>query len=172
MSDQANPAGQVVVLDNLRSAHNVGTILRTAEGLGWRTVYLCGTTPAPPLPGDPRPPYAQDRAAREIAKTALGAETHLRLRYAADTADALGALRTAGYRIVALEQAPGAVSLEECPPDTLTALVVGNEVTGIAAGILGRCNMVTQIPMLGHKESFNVAVAAGIAMYHLSLHSE
>src|SRR4051812_598452 len=100
---------RILILDNLRSAHNVGTILRTADGAGWTTIYLCGSTPAPHLHGDPRPPYAQDRAAKEIAKTALGAEQHLTLNYAVETAQAASLLRKKGYQVVALEQSPGSI---------------------------------------------------------------
>jgi len=158
----------ILVLDNLRSAHNVGVILRTADGAGVRRVYLCGSTPAPHLDGDPRPPYAQDRAARGISKTALGAERSLELHYAADTTDKVKALKLGGYQIAALEQAAGSVSLDTFRPAGKLALIVGNEVEGLSPAVLELANVVLEIPMRGLKESLNVAVAAGIALYRLS----
>lgn len=159
----------ILVLDNLRSAHNVGVTLRTADGAGLRRVYLCGSTPSPHLTGDPRPPYAQDRAAGQIAKTALGAEKSLDLVYAAETSAALRGLKSAGYHIVALEQSKASTPLKDFRAPGKTALVIGNEVIGISGEILGLCDAVVEIPMSGQKESLNVAVAAGIAIYSLSL---
>src|SRR3954462_15946679 len=130
---------RILILDNLRSAHNVGTILRTADGAGWDIVYLCGSTPAPHLPGDPRPPYAQDRSAREIAKTALGAEQHLELHYAAEAVETASELREKGYQIIGLEQASDSISIEEFKPSERMALVVGNEVEGVAQKVLEQC---------------------------------
>lgn len=158
----------VLVLDNLRSAHNVGVILRTADGAGLRQVYLCGSTPAPHLDKDPRPPYAQDRAAREIAKTALGAERSLELRYEANTTAAVTELKRAGYQIVALEQAPRSISLEAFRPAGKLALIVGNEVEGVSQAVLKLAEIILEIPMRGQKESLNAAVATGIALYRLS----
>lgn len=159
---------RILVLDNLRSAHNVGVILRTADGAGWPTVYLCGTTPSPHLAGDPRPPYAQDRAAKEIAKTALGAEKVLNLHYSFATAEAIKGLKTAGFQIVALEQTANSRSLKGITAPQI-ALVVGNEVEGISREILELCDQIAEIPMRGQKESLNVAVATGIALYSLML---
>ena len=158
---------RILILDNLRSAHNVGTILRTADGAAWPEVYLCGTTPAPELPGDPRPPYAKDRAAKEIAKTALGAETELDLHYAANTAVIVAQLRQKGYQLIALEQSPKSVGLDSFQTAGRMALVVGNEVDGVSSEVLELCDIILELPMRGRKESLNVAVAAGIAMYRL-----
>jgi 23S rRNA (guanosine2251-2'-O)-methyltransferase len=158
---------RILILDNLRSAHNVGTILRTADGAGWPVIYLCGSTPAPHLPGDPRPPYAQDRAAKEIAKTALGAEQELDLYYAVDTVSVITRLRQDGCLIIGLEQSPKSISLDDVPTTEKMAVIVGNEVQGVSEEVLKLCDVILELPMRGRKESLNVAVAAGIAMYRL-----
>ena len=158
---------RILILDNLRSAHNVGTILRTADGAAWPEIYLCGSTPAPHLPGDPRPPYAQDRAAKEIGKTALGAETELDLHYATEAVAVVAKLRQSGWQIIGLEQAPESVTLDEIKLSNRIALVVGNEVDGVSPAVLELCDTILELPMRGRKESLNVAVAAGIAMYRL-----
>jgi len=162
------PTKLTLVLDNVRSAHNVGTILRTADAAGVQKVWLCGLTPAPLLPGDTRPAYVQDRAAAQIAKTALGAEQSLELRYTQDTVAAIDQLRATGYAITALEQAPSSTGLFSYRPPAKVALVVGHEVNGVDQAVLNQASAILEIPMRGTKESLNVAVATGIALYHLT----
>lgn len=157
-----------LVLDNVRSAQNVGTILRTADAAGVGQVWLVGITPSPALDRDPRPPYVQERNRRLISKTALGAEDYLHLDYRPTLAETILELRQLGYTIAALEQAPGARGLFTYFPMEPIALVVGHEVDGVNAAILGQSDLVLEIPMRGRKESLNVAVATGIALYHLA----
>jgi len=151
----------VLVLHNVRSAHNVGSILRTADGVGVSCVYLCGHTPTP-----------LDRFGRTqtgIAKVALGAQHTVPWEYVADTAVCLERLRSGGVRIVALEQDARAVSYDTYTADGPTALVLGEEVRGVPPEVLKRCDEVIEIPMRGIKHSLNVSVAAGIALYRIAV---
>jgi len=149
----------VLVLHNVRSAHNVGSILRTAECAGVSRVFLCGTTPSP-----------TDRFGRprlDIAKVALGAERTMVWEYESDTTAVLADLASNGMCIVALEQDESSVPYTKYLRAGPTALVVGDEVRGISADILTVCDAVIEIPLRGAKESLNVAVAAGIALFSL-----
>ena len=146
----------VVILDNIRSRENVGSIFRTADAAGVSRIYLCGITPQPPH--------------EKISKTALGAETVVPWEYAKQTWRLLEKLKKEDYRIIALEKTNGAKDLfrtkrEQKP----VALVLGNEVDGLTPQVLKRSDLVVSIPMRGQKESLNVAVAFGIAIYQLSL---
>ena len=157
----------VLIAHNLRSAHNVGSLIRTAEGLGLESVYLTGYTPYPRLPGDQRLPHLADRVARRINKTALGAEELVDLKHEDQLETVIALLKADGFRIIGLEQTPGSLALSEYRPAAKIALVVGREVEGLEAEVLNLCDQLIEIPMLGSKESFNVAVAAAMALYHL-----
>lgn len=157
-----------LILDNLRSAHNVGSILRTANAVGISRVICIGTTPYPTLPDDPRPGHVASRNSREIAKTALGAERSISLSYESDLRASLKALRAEGMIIAALELSPIAVDIFDYTAPPELALILGAEVEGISSPTLSECDVVLAIPMRGTKESLNVAVAAGIAMYQLT----
>ena len=142
-----------VLLDNIRSLYNVGSIFRTADGAGVRHLYLCGITPTPDNP--------------KLAKTALGAERTVDWSYHANAVDLMVEKR-AGYLVWALEETPDAVSLFDPPPtpaDAAILLVVGNEVTGVDPGVLALCDASLAIPMQGAKRSLNVATAFGVAAY-------
>jgi tRNA G18 (ribose-2'-O)-methylase SpoU len=142
------------LLDNVRSAFNVGSILRSADAAGLRRVHLCGVTPTP----------AHPRVAKQIAKTALGAEQSVPWAYAPNALDAARALCDQGTTLWALEEAPGALSLFAAPlPAGPLALVVGSEVAGVDPGLLSLCACAVCLPMRGIKRSLNVAVAFGIA---------
>jgi len=148
----------VVLLDNVRSLYNTGSILRTADAAGVERVVLCGITPRPDQGG---------RQRRAIAKTALGAEESVAWEYQADTGAALRALTADGYRIVALETSPAAMDLFTWSPDWPVCLVLGHERVGISDELAPLLNTVIRIPMLGRKGSLNVATAAGVALYEL-----
>ena len=156
----------ILIAHNLRSAHNVGSLLRTAEGLG-ATVIFTGYTPYPTLPtGDSRLPHQSAKLTKQISKTALGAETCALWRREADIASVIARLKREGYTVAALEQTPHSVRLPGyCPPDKL-ALILGREVEGVEAEIVKACDLALVIPMFGKKESFNVVQAAAMAMYH------
>lgn len=157
----------VLIIHNVRSAHNVGSLLRSADGLGVKKVYLSGYTPYPQLPGDTRLPHIAKRMSGQIHKTALGAETNLQLKHIEDINGCLASLGQQNYTIVALEQTSTAVTLEEFRVPDKIALIVGSEVGGISRHILEKADIHIEIPMMGAKESFNVAVAGAIALYQL-----
>jgi 23S rRNA (guanosine2251-2'-O)-methyltransferase len=158
----------VLVVHNVRSAHNVGSLLRTAEGLGVAKVYLSGYTPYPTSLNDTRLPHIGKRVDAQIHKTSLGAETSIEWQQADKAKSLLQRLEKQGYALVALEQTSEAVSLDKFKPPPKVALIVGNEVGGVDPEILDICNVHLEIPMRGRKESFNVAVAAAIALYQLT----
>jgi 23S rRNA (guanosine2251-2'-O)-methyltransferase len=158
----------ILIVHNVRSAHNVGSMLRTAEGLGLKQVYLTGYTPYPESPDDTRLPHIRAKVSRAIHKTALGAEHAINWAYIPDLQSCLNELRASGFQIIALEQTPKAIKLSEFKGAAKKALVVGNEITGLQANDLKKIDVHVQIPMRGKKESYNVAVAAAIALYHLT----
>ena len=141
-----------VLVDNVRSLWNVGSIFRTADACGVRELVLTGITGCPPR--------------SEISKTALGAEEAVAWRYAADAEKALQMLRADGFVPVALEATPRAVPLPQMRWPERTCLVVGNEVAGVSPGLLEVCERHVAIPMYGVKDSLNVAVAFGIAAHN------
>lgn len=144
-----------ILLDNLRSAFNVGSILRTADGAGVRRAHLCGITPTPDNP--------------KVAKTALSAEFATPWAYATNAVERARALQAAGVPVWALEGGPRAVSILDARGELerldALALVAGNELAGVDPALLAACDRVVSLPMLGFKRSLNVAVAFGIAMY-------
>lgn len=157
----------VVLAHNIRSTHNVGAIFRTADGLGVTEIILSGYTPHPVIPNDSRLPHLREKIAKDIHKTALGAEESVPFRVA--EVPPLKELREQGYRIVALEQAPNSHSLPGYISPQKIALLLGEEVHGIPHELLEQCDDIVEIPMRGEKESFNVSVAAAIALYQLSV---
>ncbi len=156
----------ILIAHNLRSAHNVGSLLRTCDGLGIDEVYLTGYTPYPARAGDERLPHLAQKTDRQIAKTALGAEKSAAWQHRADIASVLAGLRERSFVIAGLEQAAGSVELPTFGPPDKLALIVGREVEGLEADILAACDLVLEIPMFGRKESFNVVQAAAMALYH------
>ena len=156
----------ILVLHNIRSTHNVGSILRTAEGFGVSRVVCTGYTPYPTRAGDTRLPHIRDKITSQIHKTALDAEMMVPIDQF-DTLDAWLAQNT--LPIVALEQADNSIKLSEYTPPTSFVLLLGEEVHGIEQQYIEQCDAIVEIPMVGQKESFNVSVATGIALYALSL---
>jgi tRNA G18 (ribose-2'-O)-methylase SpoU len=148
----------VVLLDNVRSLYNTGSILRTADASGVERVVLCGITPRPDQGG---------RQRRAIAKTALGAEETVRWEYQADTSTALAALASEGYHTVAVETAVDAINLFAWTPSWPVCLVFGHEREGVSSILTPRIETTIRIPMLGQKRSLNVATAAGVVLYEL-----
>ena len=146
----------IVVLDHVRSLHNVGSIFRTADAFRMEAVYLCGITATPPHV--------------EIHKTALGAEETVAWRYFKETTDAIGDLRQKGYVICAVEQAEGSISLDQLTIDKhgKYAVIVGHEVKGVQQKAIDVCDFCIEIPQFGVKHSMNVAVAAGIVLWDFS----
>ncbi len=149
-----------VIADSIRSAHNVGSIFRTADALGVEKLYLCGITPCPAGIGL--------KANRDIAKTALGAEYTVPWEYKKRASDAIRQCKKDGYQIVALEQDAHSADIRKFKTAKPVALVLGAEVSGISKQVLKLCDTILEIPMLGKKESLNVSVAFGVAGYWLT----
>jgi len=145
----------IVVLDNIRSMHNVGSVFRTSDAFLIEAICLCGYTPQPPH--------------RDIHKTALGATETVDWIHFATTAEAVLQLKERGYKILAVEQAEGSISLEKFPlMNEPIAVIFGNEVEGVDDGLLPLCYGCIEIPQLGMKHSLNISVAAGIVLWKLS----
>lgn len=145
----------VLVLDNVRSMHNVGSVFRSADAFLVEALCLCGLTATPPH--------------REIQKTALGATETVKWEHFAATTEAVQQLRSKGYRVYAIEQAEGSISLEDFRPgkEEPTALVFGNEVEGVQQAVIDLCDGCIEIPQFGTKHSFNISVTAGIVLWDL-----
>lgn len=156
----------IVVLDNIRSAYNVGAILRTAEGFGASRVILSGYTPRVHDKG--LLPHLREKLDREIHKTALGAEDMLEIYSSGDIISDIKKLRDEGWQVVGLENNISSrplLKLGEAEFSDKVVLVLGEEVKGIDYSLYDIIDLFVEIPMKGKKESFNVSVAAGIAMY-------
>lgn len=145
----------IVVLENVRSAYNVGSVFRTADAFLLEGIYICGYTAYPPH--------------KEIKKTALGAEETVRWQYYKNTADAIEKLKEEGYKIYAIEQAENSLVLQTVSftPEEKVAVVLGNEVTGVEQTTIEKCDACIEIPQLGMKHSLNVSVAAGVVLWEL-----
>jgi tRNA G18 (ribose-2'-O)-methylase SpoU len=143
----------VVILDNVRSMHNIGSIFRTSDGFAIEKLYLCGITAQPPH--------------REIEKTALGATQSIEWAYSADVCDAIKELKNDGYTIIAIEQAENSTMLNNYDPDKSMkyALIFGNEVNGVSDEAMNLIDTCIEIPQFGTKHSFNIVVSAGIVLW-------
>jgi len=150
----------------------VGSLLRTAEGLGVRTVYLSGYTPYPEMPDDDRLPHIRQKLHKQIQKTALGAERLVDWQVYKNIADLFDLLGQQNTPVYAVEQAKGSITLPGFQPPDRLALLVGREVEGVEPEVLARCKAALEIPMAGSKESFNVVQAAGMALYHCAFFQE
>jgi len=150
---------------------NVGSLLRSTEGLGIDHIYLTGYTPYPSFPGDKRLPHIANKVNAKIAKTALGAEIHANWSYKQDIFELVEELKSNGYKILALEQTDSSTPLHKAEISPKMALICGREVDGIETEVLSIADEAVEIPMAGHKESFNVATAAAMALYIIKLKS-
>jgi tRNA G18 (ribose-2'-O)-methylase SpoU len=156
----------ILIAHNLRSTHNVGSLLRTAEGMGVKKVILSGYTPHPIHENDRRLPHEAGKIARDINKTALGAENSVKWEFHPDILPVLGKLKKDGYLVAAIEQTEDGHLLHKYHPPHKIALLVGREVDGVEKEILDACDTALEIPMFGKKESYNVVQAAAMALYH------
>lgn len=155
----------MVILYNIRSTYNVGAILRSCECLGVKDIILTGYTPYL----DKGLPHEQAKLKKQIHKTALGAEEMVSYERIDDINEAIAKLKEQGYQILALEQGEHSLNLADSPKlEGKLALILGEEVHGIPRDILAKCDHLLEIPMLGKKESFNVSVATGIALWELT----
>jgi tRNA G18 (ribose-2'-O)-methylase SpoU len=146
----------VIVLDNVRSNHNVGSVFRTADAFLTGRIILCGITGKPPH--------------REIQKTALGATDSVEWKYYEDTTKAISDLKDEGFRIIAVEQAEGSVPLGDFIPEKgqRYALIFGHEVNGVSQEVMEMCDLCIEIPQFGTKHSFNIVVSAGIVLWEFN----
>lgn len=156
----------IVLLHNIRSTHNVGSIFRTAEGLGVSRIILSGYTPYPRIDNDSRLPHISEKLTSQIHKTALGAESLVPFEYRSEVP--IEKLKSEGYSIVGLEIDDRSIPIYDFDAPEKMALLLGEEVSGIDDDHLNQCDFTVEIPMKGKKESFNVSVAAGIAIYELT----
>lgn len=159
----------IVIAHNIRSTHNVGSIFRTCEGFGVERLILSGYTPYPAHEGDSRLPHIAQKLTNQIKKTALGAEKLVPFEYSLEPP--IDLLKHEGYTIVGLEQDTRSIMLNNYTPPRKTVLLLGEEVEGIEYSLRDACDVLLEIPMQGRKESFNVSVATGIALYALTLAS-
>lgn len=145
----------IAVLENIRSAYNVGSVFRTADAFLLEGIYLTGYTCKPPH--------------KEIRKTALGAEDTVEWKHFANAAEAIGQLRWQGYKVYAVEQVSNSFSLEQTPFDSneKIAVILGNEVTGVELETIQLCDGCIEIPQLGMKHSLNIATAAGVVLWEI-----
>ena len=145
----------VLLMENIRSMHNVGSVFRTADAFLTEAIYLCGYTP--------RPPH------RDIHKTALGATETVSWKYTDSSVEAVMSLKSEGYRIVGVEQVAGSIPLQEfrLAPEEKIVLIFGNEVDGVSEEVLKYCDSCIEIPQFGMKHSLNVSVAAGMVLWEL-----
>ncbi len=152
---EADKTPIIVVLDNVRSLNNVGSVFRTADAFLIEKIYLCGITATPPN--------------KEIHKTALGATDSVEWQYIADTLEVVKQLKNEGVRIVSVEQAEYSTMLQDFTPvkDTKYAVIFGNEVKGVAQEVVSASDEVIEIPQYGTKHSLNVSVSAGIVLWEL-----
>jgi 23S rRNA (guanosine2251-2'-O)-methyltransferase len=143
----------IIVLDNIRSLHNIGSVFRTADAFLLESIYLCGICATPPH--------------NEIHKSALGAENSVPWKYYTQTSDAINDLKNSGYIPIAIEQTAKSISIEKFTPETNQkyALIFGNEVRGVQQEIINTCNTSIEIPQFGTKHSFNISVSAGIVLW-------
>jgi tRNA G18 (ribose-2'-O)-methylase SpoU len=150
---QTSKTPLVVVLDNIRSCNNIGSVFRTSDALLVAKIYLCGITATPPN--------------KEIHKTALDAEKSVDWAYFEKTEDAVKKLKQDGYKIYAVEQVENSILLSDFQPaeNEKTALVFGNEVKGVQQKVVNLCDAAIEIPQYGTKHSFNVSVSAGIVLW-------
>lgn len=156
----------ILIAHNLRSSHNVGSLLRTAEGLAVQEVYFTGYTPYPLSKSDERMPHLSKKIDAQISKTALGAEKLVKWQHVSLIDELIKDLKDQDYVIAGLEQAAGSIKLPMFSPPPKLAIILGREVEGLESEVLALCDIVIEIPMLGQKESFNVVQAAAMALYH------
>ena len=153
---QANKLPLAVILDEVRSLHNIGSVFRTSDAFLVERIYLCGITATPPHP--------------EMHKTALGAEDTVDWKYVKHTLEAVEELHNEGYTVLAIEQVEGSTMLDELElePDKKYAIVMGNEVKGVQQEVIDACDGCIEIPQYGTKHSLNVSVTTGIVLWEFA----
>jgi len=152
---KASKLSLVLVLDNVRSMNNIGSVFRTADAFLLEAIYLCGVTAQPPH--------------REIQKTALGATETVNWKHFETTIDAVNSLKAEGYKVYAVEQADQSIMLDKfTPAEGKIALVFGNEVNGVDQAVIDICDACVEIPQFGTKHSLNISVSVGIVVWEVA----
>jgi 23S rRNA (guanosine2251-2'-O)-methyltransferase len=159
MMKNDNEKSYILILPDIRSAINIGSIFRTADAVGISKIYLTGFTP--------RPNDQFGRIQSDIAKSALGAETWIPWEYKKTLAPLITSLKKDGYTVIAVEQDEKALDYRKIKTTNKVAVIMGPEVTGLTKKILDKCDYIAEIPMYGKKESLNVSVACGIALFRI-----
>ena len=149
----------VLILHDIRSTYNVGSVFRTADALGVNKIFLTGYTPTPI--------DNFGRARKDVAKTALGAEKNILWEHFSTINPVLKKLKKEKFSIIALEQSSKSIDYKKVKPLYPVAVILGNEVLGISSRILKQCDLIMEIPMIGKKESLNVSVATGVALFRI-----
>lgn len=161
----------VVIAHNIRSIYNVGSIFRTCDGFGVDHLYISGYSPYPKLPShDARMPHVIEKLTRQIRKTAIGAELTVDFSFHENIDILISELKQSGFTLYALEQSTKSIPIHKVKPPDKVALLLGEEIDGVAINLLRQADTAIEIPMYGTKESFNVSVATGIALYALKEH--
>lgn len=163
-----NKRSIILIAHNIRSSYNVGALIRTAEGLGVKQIFLSGYTPYPKMVKDKRLPHLANKQDRQISKTSLGAQNYIKWSKVDSVSKTISNLKKEDYQIVGLELSKNSINLNSYRPANKVALIVGNEVNGLSINQLSQCDLSIEIPMLGKKESFNVAQAAAMALYAIT----
>ncbi len=157
----------IVIAHNIRSTHNIGSIFRTCEGFGVSKIIISGYSPYPKLKNDPRLPHLIEKLTKQIHKTALDAENMIDFEYQNEAN--FDSLKKNGYTIVGLEQDSRSIPINKYKANKKIALLLGEEINGLTQQLRDKCDILLEIPMSGKKESFNVSVATGIALYSLAI---
>ncbi len=148
-----------LILHNIRSAYNIGSIFRTADAVGVGEIFLTGYSP--------RPIDKYGKPQKEIAKTALGAEISIPWVHEKNVSKIIKKLKAEGVQIIAIEQSKDSLDYKKIKPKFPAAFILGNEVKGISKQLLNSCDVIAEIPMVGEKESLNVSVSAGVALFRI-----
>jgi len=163
----------VLIIHDVRSSHNVGSMFRSADAFSVDEIILTGYTPYPAMADDPRMPHLAQKIDRQIKKTALGAEKTVTWKHETDIFKVIEELKNDKYLVIALEQSEHSLPLLSFSANKKKlAIIVGNEVEGVDETVLAEADKVVEIPQTGSKESLNVAVAAAIAIYHVKMVAE
>ena len=153
------PKNNVLILPDIRSALNVGAIFRTADAVGINKIYLVGHTPTPI--------DKFNRERKDIAKSALGAEKTISWEYKKNLPTLICKLKQEKFKIIAIEQAKNSIDYKKVKIENKNVFIVGTEVSGLPKNILKKCDIIAEIPMRGKKESLNVSVACGVALFRI-----
>lgn len=162
----------VLLVNDIRSTHNVGSIIRTAECFGVSHIYFTGYTPYPTTKNDSRLPHVSSKLTTQISKTSLGAERDISWSHHQNLQDLISKLKSENFEIIALEQDSSSIPIEKFVPSKNSAFLLGNEVKGIDPDLMSLCDKIVEIPIFGKKESLNVVQATAIMLYQIKVISE